>query len=110
MHIDAALAATVLVSALRGARRAGAGLAEQAHRADHALAGHGHGHATGQLLRIDLHTGQARFVNAGHPCGRLEDDATVMCLDRHGPQERQRHVSSGADTRQASARRTDQRP
>ncbi|TXS20291.1 oxidoreductase, partial [Streptomyces sp. adm13(2018)] len=27
---------------------------------------------------------------------RLEDDATVMCLDWHGPQETQRHVSSGA--------------
>ncbi|MPY32245.1 serine/threonine-protein phosphatase [Streptomyces adustus] len=196
--IDAALAATVLVSALRGARRAGAGLAEQAHRADQALVDHGHGHATGQLLRINLHTGQAQFVNAGHPwplrmrqgtvevvaCevdhpfgmsefathpyrvqdldlrhgdrlliftdgmierhgekvdlrallertrglhpretalmltsavrdaahGRLEDDATVMCLDWHGPQETQRHVSSGADVQQASASRTKQQP
>ncbi|MER5406478.1 PP2C family protein-serine/threonine phosphatase [Streptomyces sp. NPDC002769] len=196
--IDAALAATVLVGALRGARRAGAGLAEQAHSADRALADHGHGHATGQLLRVDLHTGQARLVNAGHPwplrmrdgiaeviacevdhpfglCvpmphpyrvqdidlrpgdrllmltdgmlehhgeeidlaallertqdlhpretaltltsavrdaadGRLEDDATVMCLDWHGPQETHRHVSSGADTQQASAGRTQQQP
>jgi hypothetical protein len=190
--IDAALAATVLVSALRGARRAGTGIVEQAHRADQALADYGQGHATGQLLRIDLHTGQTRFINAGHPwplrmregtvqeivCevdhpfglpvptphpyrvqeidlrpgdrlimltdgmserhaeqidlpaliertrhlhpretvltsavlnaagGRLEDDATVMCLDWHGPQETQRHVSSGADTGQASAART----
>ncbi|MFJ8074396.1 PP2C family protein-serine/threonine phosphatase [Streptomyces sp. NPDC096176] len=192
--IDAALAATVLVSALRGARRAGAGLAEQAHLADRALADHGHGHATGQLLRINLHTGRAQLVNAGHPwplrmregtaetitCevdhpfglsvrvphpyrvqdidlrphdrllmltdgmlehhgekidlpallertrdlhpreaaltltsaildaagGQLDDDATVMCLDWHGPQETQRHVSSGADTGQASATRT----
>ncbi|MEW2301818.1 PP2C family protein-serine/threonine phosphatase [Streptomyces sp. NPDC006655] len=192
--IDAALAATVLVGALRGARRAGAGLAEQAHLADQALADHNRGHATGQLLRINLHTGRAQLVNAGHPwplrmrdgitetiiCqvdhpfglsvrlpqpyrvqdidlrsgdrllmltdgmlerhgdkvdladllektrdlhpretaliltsavldaagGRLEDDVTVMCLDWHGPQHTQRHVSSGADTRQASAART----
>lgn len=42
--------------------------------------------------------------------GRLEDDATVMCLDWHGPQETQRHVSSGADIRQASAAHPEQQP
>ncbi|SCG01391.1 hypothetical protein GA0115256_143723 [Streptomyces sp. DconLS] len=31
-----------------------------------------------------------------------------MCLDWHGPQETLRHVSSGADTEQASAGRTKQ--
>lgn len=75
--IDAALAATVLVGALRGARRAGADLAEQAHRADQALIDHGHGHATGQLLRINLHTGRARLVNAGHPWPLRMRDGTV---------------------------------
>lgn len=33
---------------------------------------------------------------------RLHDDATVVCLDWHGPQETRRHVSSGADTTRAS--------
>ncbi|WP_369201858.1 PP2C family protein-serine/threonine phosphatase [Streptomyces sp. PU-14G] len=194
--LNAALAATVLLGALRGARRAGAGQAEQAAQADQALTSHGGGHATGQLLRVSLTTGQARLVNAGHPrplriradtveeirCevdrpfgladlepasyriqdldlrpgdrlvmmtdgmlergaekvdllallvdtrhlhpretalalttavldaagGRLQDDATVMCLDWHGPQEIQRQVSSGADTGQASSGRPTQ--
>ncbi|MFF2254574.1 PP2C family protein-serine/threonine phosphatase [Streptomyces sp. NPDC058142] len=194
-HLEAALSATVLVSALRGARRQGAGLLEQARQADRALAEHGPpGHATGQLVRIDLHNGRAQMVNAGHPWplrmrdgqveeiqfeadppfglplplphphrvqeldlrpgdrlimltdgmlerdaqkvdlpallketrdlhpretvltltsavldavgGQLEDDATVMCLDWHGPQETKRHVGSGADIHQASPRRT----
>lgn len=80
--VAAALAATVLVGALRGARRAGVGLAEQAHRADRALADHSHGHATGQLLRVDLRTGRARLVNAGHPWPlRLREGAaeSVVC-------------------------------
>ncbi|WTH47525.1 serine/threonine-protein phosphatase [Streptomyces sp. NBC_01550] len=67
--VRAALIATLLVGALRSARRGGADLADQAHQAHQALLDHGlHGPlVTGQLLRIDLQTGSAGFVNAGHP-------------------------------------------
>lgn len=51
--VDAALMATLLVKASRGARREGAGLAEQARRIHQALLDHGHhALAAGQLLRI----------------------------------------------------------
>ncbi|WP_329140435.1 serine/threonine-protein phosphatase [Streptomyces sp. NBC_01476] len=66
--VDAALLATLLVGALRRARRAGAGLDEQARQADLALREHGRrGYVTGQLLRISLLDGGTEFVNAGHP-------------------------------------------
>ncbi|WP_392893254.1 PP2C family protein-serine/threonine phosphatase [Streptomyces sp. LN699] len=66
--VDAALLATLMVGALRRARRAGADLAEQAHQADQAMHDHGRaGYVTGQLLRISLLDGRAEFVNAGHP-------------------------------------------
>jgi serine phosphatase RsbU (regulator of sigma subunit) len=67
--VDAAVLATVLVGALRNARRAGVGLAEQARVANDALAEHAQGNefATGQLARIDLAAGTATIVNAGHP-------------------------------------------
>ncbi|MCX5281778.1 PP2C family protein-serine/threonine phosphatase [Streptomyces sp. NBC_00198] len=78
--VDAALLATLLVGALRRARRAGADLAEQARQADQAMRDHGHkGYATGQLLRISLLDGTTEFVNAGHPWplrmrdGRVEE-------------------------------------
>jgi serine phosphatase RsbU (regulator of sigma subunit) len=67
--LNAALLATVLVGALRNARRRGVGLAEQAALAHEALCGYASDDefVTGQLLRIDLATGTARIVNAGHP-------------------------------------------
>ncbi|MGW6263388.1 PP2C family protein-serine/threonine phosphatase [Streptomyces sp. NPDC055085] len=66
--VGAALLATLLVGALRRARRAGADLAEQARQADQAMHEHGHrGYVTGQLLRISLLDGTTEFVNAGHP-------------------------------------------
>jgi serine phosphatase RsbU (regulator of sigma subunit) len=66
--VDASLMATLLVNASRGARRAGADLAEQARRTHQALVDHGRRtFATGQLLRIALDGTGARLVNAGHP-------------------------------------------
>lgn len=64
----AALMATLVVGALRQTRRARTTLAEQARAAHQALIDHGHeATATGQLMRIDLTTGRALMVNAGHP-------------------------------------------
>ncbi len=67
--VQAAMLATLVVSALRNARRAGAGLAEQAHNAAVSLdryASKG-GYVTGQVASINLQTGTATIVNAGHP-------------------------------------------
>ena len=67
--MDAALLATVLVGALRNARRRGVGLAEQARLANDALAAQASEgqFVTGLLVRIDLASATAGIVNAGHP-------------------------------------------
>ncbi|WP_328498675.1 serine/threonine-protein phosphatase [Streptomyces sp. NBC_00414] len=66
--VAAALLATLLVGALRRARRAGADLVDQARQADEAMREHGRqGYVTGQLLRISLIDGTTEFINAGHP-------------------------------------------
>ncbi|MFC9336890.1 PP2C family protein-serine/threonine phosphatase [Streptomyces sp. NPDC057020] len=76
--VDAALMATLLVNASRGARRAGSDLAEQARQTHQALLDHGrHTFATGQLLRIALDGTGSRIVNAGHPWPYLLRDGTV---------------------------------
>ncbi|MFJ7101260.1 PP2C family protein-serine/threonine phosphatase [Streptomyces albogriseolus] len=65
--VNASLMATLVVNASRGARRAGADIAEQARRMHQALLDHGRRtFATGQLLRIALDGSSAQFVNAGH--------------------------------------------
>ena len=68
-EIAAALLATLLVGSLRNERRRGADLGEQARNANDALVAHSAvgQFVTGQLLRVDLHTGDALIVNAGHP-------------------------------------------
>jgi serine phosphatase RsbU (regulator of sigma subunit) len=75
-EVNAALLATLMAGGLRNARRAGAGLAEQARMASDGLADHapGGGFVTGQVGRIDLRTRTATIVNAGHPLPlRLRD-------------------------------------
>ncbi|MET9903811.1 PP2C family protein-serine/threonine phosphatase [Streptomyces sp. NPDC006446] len=87
--VQAALVATMVVGALRNARRAGGSLLDQAQDAHQAVADYAdrahqafadpservrqaiirHGGqvmATGQLLRVGLDTGRTTFVNAGH--------------------------------------------
>ena len=68
--------ATLFVGALRNARRRGLDLAAQARYANDALAENARAgrFVTGQLLRVDLSTGTAAIVNAGHPLPlRLRD-------------------------------------
>jgi serine phosphatase RsbU (regulator of sigma subunit) len=80
-EVGAALLATLFVGALRNARRAGLELSEQARYANEALVEHAPAgqFVTGQLVRIDLPSGAATILNAGHPpplrlrAGRVEE-------------------------------------
>lgn len=67
--IDASLLTNLAVSALRNARRAGIGLADQAALADQAIYAQygGKAYASTLLLRFDLDTGTVRAVDAGSP-------------------------------------------
>lgn len=67
--VNAAQLANVLVASLRNGRRRGMDLGEQARTANDALAAHSPPgeFVTGQVLRIDLRTGETVVVNAGHP-------------------------------------------
>jgi hypothetical protein len=82
-EVGAAVLATVLVGALRNARRAGAGLAEQARLANAGLCDFAQrgGFVTGQVARIDLRTETATIVNAGHPPPLRLRDSTVERVD-----------------------------
>jgi hypothetical protein len=82
-EVGAAVLATVLVGALRNARRAGAGLAEQARLANAGLCDFAQrgGFVTGQVARIDLRAETATIVNAGHPPPLRLRDSTVEWVD-----------------------------
>ncbi len=74
--VEAAILATLLVGALRNARRAGVSLAEQARLGNEGLGEQVNwsDFVTGQLARIDLRAETATIVNAGHhPPLRLRD-------------------------------------
>lgn len=80
--VGAALTATLCVSALRGSRRRGASLTEQARSANAALHEHGADHGlddfvTGLVGRVDLRTGALHLVNAGHVTPYLARDGEV---------------------------------
>jgi serine phosphatase RsbU (regulator of sigma subunit) len=80
-QVDAALLATLFVGSLRNGRRRGMDLAEQARYANDCLAENSDPgqFVTGQLLRVDLLTGTAAILNAGHTlplrlrAGRVEE-------------------------------------
>ena len=87
--VEASVLATLLVGALRNGRRAGVDLAGQARLADEELGRYVElkdGFVTGQLARIDLRTGNASIVNAGHPAPlRLRDGRVEPVVLRPDP-------------------------
>ncbi len=82
-QVAAALLATLLVGGLRNGRRAGMDLAEQARYANDSLAENAAPgqFVTGQLMRLDLRTGTAAIVNAGHPLPLRLRDGRVQEID-----------------------------
>jgi serine phosphatase RsbU (regulator of sigma subunit) len=83
--VPAALLATLMVGAIRNGRRQSADLARQAVLADRALTEHAgpSQFVTGQIVRIDLRTGAATIVNAGHPPPLRLRDGVVEEIPLH---------------------------
>jgi serine phosphatase RsbU (regulator of sigma subunit) len=84
--VAAALTATLCVGSLRNARSGGASLPEQATSTNQALADHAAatGHedfVTGIIGRVDLRTGSAELVNAGHVAPYLVRESRAVPLD-----------------------------
>jgi sigma-B regulation protein RsbU (phosphoserine phosphatase) len=95
--LPAATAGTVAVSAIRAARRAGAGLIEQAAAADADLTEQFGSSGTTRfvtalLLDFDQESGHLRYVNAGHPEPMLLRDGKLA-----GPLPGGKRVPLGVD-------------
>jgi serine phosphatase RsbU (regulator of sigma subunit) len=74
--VNAALLATLVIGSIRNGRRRNATLAEQARLAHTAIEEHAgrSQFVTAQIVRVDLVTGTAEVINAGHPAPlRLRD-------------------------------------
>jgi hypothetical protein len=87
--VSAALLTTLGVNALRNARRAGLGLADQAALADQAVYAqyHGEAHLETLLLQLELATGRVRAVDAGSPRLMLlrGEEMTTVALEAQLP-------------------------
>jgi serine phosphatase RsbU (regulator of sigma subunit) len=84
--VGAALTATLCLGGLRGARRQGATLLEQATAAnaalvENAVAGSIDDFVTGLIGRLDLRIGRLELVNAGHVAPYLFRDGVAKTLD-----------------------------
>jgi serine phosphatase RsbU (regulator of sigma subunit) len=84
--VGAALTASLCVGSLRGGRRSGATLLEQAAGTNTALAEQAairglDDFVTGLIARIDLRTGTCEMVNAGHVAPYLARGTEVTALD-----------------------------
>ena len=84
--VGAALTASLCLGGLRGSRRSGATLLEQATETNTALAEQAatrglDDFVTGLLARVDLRTGTCEMVNAGHVAPYLARDTEVTALE-----------------------------
>ncbi len=84
--VGAALTASLCLGSLRGGRRSGATLLEQATETNTALAEQAatrglDDFVTGLVARVDLRTGRIELVNAGHVAPYLARGAEVVALE-----------------------------
>jgi serine phosphatase RsbU (regulator of sigma subunit) len=84
--VEAALTASMCLGGLRGARRRGLSLLDQANEANgalstHSVSGTGDDFVTGLIGRVELRTGSVEIVNAGHVPPYLVRDSVLTSLD-----------------------------